>query len=259
MTDHLLSPAAMEGIFGPLLWSAAVVAFLYASIGHGGASGYLTVMALASVPAAQMRPTALVLNVAVSLVATVMFFLAGHFRGRLFWPFIVSSIPMAYVGGILRLPAGFFHGLLALALGLAAWRLFFPPQAGEQLRRPPLVGMIGIGAVLGLVSGLIGVGGGIFLTPLLILAHWADARTAAAVSAPFIFLNSLAGLAGTGLCVATDLHPAWPMMVVLVPLAGWLGASWGSGFASSATLRYALGTVLCLGVGKLLLTFSTSL
>lgn len=252
---HPLVAAISESATLLLALAMGVVATLYACVGHGGASGYLALMALASVPAAQMRPTALLFNIAVSAMGTVLFFRAGQFRGRLFWPLAALSIPAAFIAGGIKLPPGIFHALLAVALGLAAARLFFPVPSGPA-KRAPLPLLIGVGAVLGTVSGLIGVGGGILLTPLLILLRWADARTAAGVSAPFIFVNSIAGLAGMGSSGLGHLLPGWPVCLGAVLVGGWLGAAWGSGLAPELRLRQALGLVLALAVTKLIFTLA---
>jgi hypothetical protein len=235
----------------PLLLPLALIAALYASVGHGGASGYLAVMALAGVAPEAMRPTALTLNLAVSLVGTVMFLRAGHFAWRLFWPFAAVSIPLAYLGGRLDVPAALFHGLVAVALACAALRLALSAPAAADVRRPPIAGVLLAGSAIGLVSGLIGVGGGIFLTALLLLFRWADPKIAAAVSAPFVFVNSAAGLAGH----AASLHgipAAWPWLVAAVVTGGFLGARWGSGIARPLHLRPALVTVLVVASVKLL-------
>lgn len=229
-----------------------LVAILYGSVGHGGASGYLAVMALASVAPETMRPLALTLNLAVSCIGTLLFARAGHFAWRTFWPFALASIPLAWLGGTFSLPASAFKIILAVALTFAAARLVLPAPKTSAVRTPPLAAMLGVGAVLGLLSGLIGVGGGIFLTPLLLLARWADPKTAAAVSAPFIFVNSAAGLAGHGAPFA-HLPPAWPLLAVAVILGGTFGARWGSARALPAQLRPALAGVLALAALKLVL------
>lgn len=229
------------------------VAALYGAVGHGGASGYLAVMALAGVAPLVMKPTALTLNLAVSLVGTVLFFRAGHFAWRLFWPFAATSIPLAFLGGRVDVPTPVFKILLALALGLAAVRLVLPAPKTDGLRAPPLGLVLLAGAVMGFASGLIGVGGGIFLTPLLLLMRWADARTAAAVSAPFIFVNSGAGLAGH----AASLHhlpTGWPVLALVVVAGGFLGARWGSRSARVAQLRPVLAVVLGIAALKLVFT-----
>ena len=236
-----------------LILPLLVVAVLYGAVGHGGASGYLAVMALAGIAPAVMKPTALTLNLAVSLIGTVLFFRAGHFAWRLFWPFAVTSIPLAFLGGRLDLPTHVFKLILALALGFAALRLLLPAPKATDLRPAPFAWLLIAGAIIGLVSGLIGVGGGIFLTPLLLLARWSDTKTAAAVSAPFIFVNSAAGLAGH----ASSLHnlpAAWPLLALTVVIGGFIGARWGSINARASQLRPALALVLGIASLKLVIT-----
>ena len=160
-----------------------LVAALYATVGPGGASGYLAVMALAGFEPAAMKPTALVLNVVVSLIGTVIFVRAGHFAWRLFWPFAVVAAPCAYVGGGWQLSAEVFRWLVAAALLFAAGRLLIPAALGAEVRRPSGWVIVVVGASIGFLSGLIGVGGGIFLTPLILFFRWAEPKTAADCSA----------------------------------------------------------------------------
>ena len=237
----------------PLSLAVFAVALLYASVGHGGASGYLAVMALFAVSPEWLRPTALVMNVMVSSIGTVAFYRAGHFRNRLFWPLALAAIPFAYLGGSIELPDAAFRLMLGTALVVASLRLFLPTPTSTEIRQPAMAMLLGCGAVMGLASGLIGVGGGIFLTPLAILLRWAPPKSAAAISAPFIWLNSLAGLGGLRPDF-TDFHPALPWMAIAVVTAGTLGALWGSRLANSRQLRGSLAVVLLLASGKLLLT-----
>jgi len=235
----------------PLLFAFFCVAALYAAVGHGGASGYLAVMALVGFAPEMLRPTALVLNLCVSLIGAVLFFRAGHFRGRLFVPLVAASIPFAYVGGLIHLPGGWFHLLLAFALGFAALRLVLPTGGEAPLRTPRLAVLLALGAAIGLLSGLVGVGGGIFLTPLLVLLRWSDTRTAAALSAPFIFLNSAAGLLGQ-LRSSVVFPDSLPWLVAAVLVGGSLGALWGSGRARLPQLRFVLAAVLAVACLKLI-------
>lgn len=226
------------------------VALLYGAVGHGGASGYLAVMALAAVAPPAMRPVALCLNVIVSLTGTVVFFRAGHFAGRLFWPFVLASMPWAWVGSRWTLPDPAFKVLLAAALGLAALRLLWPAKEAARLRTPPWTAVIAGGAAIGLASGLIGVGGGIFLTPLLLLCGWARPQTAAAVSAPFILANSSVSLIGQA-DSWWRLPEAMPWLALTVFAGGWLGSRWGGRLARPEHLRTALAVVLVIASVKL--------
>lgn len=232
----------------------ACVALLYAAVGHGGASGYLAVMALAGVEPATMKPVALVLNLTVSGVGTILFFRAGHFAWRLFWPFAVVSVPFAFLGGALHLSPGAFRLLVAAALAFAALRLVLPVKPeGPAVTRPAWWAVFVSGSLIGLVSGLIGVGGGIFLTPLLLLCGWARPKEAAAVSAPFIFVNSAAGLLGNLGSLAL-LPAALPWWLLAALAGGIVGARWGSRVALPAQLRPTLAAVLSVAVLKLLVT-----
>ncbi|MFP4352716.1 MAG: sulfite exporter TauE/SafE family protein [Puniceicoccaceae bacterium] len=242
-----------------LLLAFAAVAFLYASVGHGGASGYLAAMTLVGLSPLLLKPTALSLNIAVSALALVAFARKGYFSPRLFWPFALPAIPASFVGGLFPAGGPAFRLLLAAALLISAWRLIRPHtrSGGEGEAafavRPPAPWIAGaIGVVMGLVSGWIGVGGGIFLTPVLIFCGWADARHAAAVSAPFILVNSIAGLGGW---FAGGGIPGYPAALVAAALpcvivAGWLGASVGSGRLPLGGLRKTLAAVLCIAAFK---------
>lgn len=232
----------------PLAFLAA--ALLYSGVGHGGASAYLAVMALAGFAPEVMRPCALWMNIAVSLLATVMFFRAGYFRWHLFWPFTVTAIPLAWVGGGYKLPAGGFYILIAAVFLVAAARFFLPDRVNpaKPLRRPIA---LFAGAIIGVLSGLVGVGGGIFLTPLLLLAGWARSKEAAAVSAPFILVNSLAGLAGLSFAGHHPILPvAFPFWLIAAVVGGLAGAVWGSRIAQPAWLRPVLGVVLVVAAVK---------
>jgi len=228
------------------------VALLYASVGHGGASGYLAVMALLVIDPVLLRPTALGLNIIVSLIGTIAFFRAGHFRANLFWPIALSAVPFAYVGGGIVLDESAFRKILGIALCIALLRLFMPESKGAEIRTPKIWVMILSGMLMGFVSGLIGVGGGIFLTPLVILFSWAPTRTAAAISAPFILLNSVAGLLGL-MPERADFQPHFLWIAAVVFIAGIIGSVWGSRIAPVRQVRWALALVLSLAAFKLFL------
>jgi uncharacterized membrane protein YfcA len=233
-----------------------LASFVYASVGHGGASAYLAAMALAGLAPAEMRPLALALNILVSSLATWKFWRAGHFRWRLFWPFAAVSIPFAYFGGAITLPASAYKVVVGVVLLYAAWQLWRSGRAGEEMRavrEPPIPLALAIGAVLGLLSGLTGVGGGIFLSPLLLMLGWAGTKQTSATSAPFILVNSIAGLAA-GLIAGSASLPAMTWVlggVVLV--GGWLGAEYGSRRFANPVVRRFLAVVLAVAGGKMVL------
>lgn len=230
-------------------------AALYASVGHAGASGYLAVMGLFGFAPAVMKPTALALNIIVALVATARFQRAGLFSWTLFWPFAVISIPAAFVGGTVTLPARGYKILVGLVLLYAAVWMFrstrqkTPPGPP---RLPALWVALPVGLVIGLLSGLTGVGGGIFLSPLLLYMGWAETRATAGVAAPFILVNSIAGLLGhlAGIAQVPSSIPVWGGAVLL---GGWLGASYGSTRAPAPVLRRLLSVVLVIAGVKLIL------
>jgi uncharacterized membrane protein YfcA len=233
-----------------------LASFVYASVGHGGASAYLAAMALAGLAPAEMRPIALALNILVSSLATWKFWRAGHFRWRLFWPFAAVSVPLAYVGGAITLPGNIYKIVVGVVLLYAAWALWRSGRAGEEMRavrQPPVPPALAIGAVLGLLSGLTGVGGGIFLSPLLLMLGWAGTKQTSATSAPFILVNSIAGLAA-GLISGSAALPAMTWIlggVVLV--GGWIGAEYGSRRFANPVVRRFLAAVLAVAGGKMVL------
>src|SRR5712672_4156316 len=165
-----------------LFLAIGVIAFLYSSVGHAGASGYIAVMTLFGLSTATIRPTALVLNILVALIATFQFWRAGHFSWKLFWPFALLSIPAAYVGGYLQPSASVLRILIGVVLLFSAARLVFRRSDPPQTVPPSRPTAVGVGAGLGFLSGLTGTGGGIFLTPLILFCQWAKIRQAAAVS-----------------------------------------------------------------------------
>ncbi len=174
-----------------------VAAVLYSSVGHAGASGYLAAMALFGLAPAVMKPTALILNLLVGTVGTIRFASAGHFDRKIFLPLAALSVPMAFLGGMMKLPITTYKIILGAVLIFAAWRLVVKPKANAGELKPVSVPRaLGFGAGLGLLSGLTGVGGGIFLSPLLLFLGWADVRKTAGVSVAFILVNSAAGLLG---------------------------------------------------------------
>jgi hypothetical protein len=231
-----------------------VAAFVYASVGHGGASAYIAAMALAGLAPAEMRPIALTLNIVVSSLATWKFWRAGHFRWRLFWPFAAVSIPFAYLGGAITLPGHIYKVAVGLVLVYAGWQLWRSYRAGEEMRpvREPAVPLaMAIGAAMGLLSGLTGVGGGIFLSPLLLMLGWAGTKQTSAVAAPFILVNSVAGLAA-GFVAGTAALPqsTWALGAAVL-VGGWLGAEYGSRRFANPVVRRVLAVVLAVAGAKM--------
>jgi hypothetical protein len=233
-----------------------VAAFGYAAVGHGGASAYLAAMALAGIAPAEMRPVALALNVLVSSLAAWKFYRAGHFRWRLFWPFAAAAIPLAYVGGAITLPGQAYKALVGVVLLYAAWQLWRSGRAGEEMRevrQPPLAAAVAIGGAMGLLAGLTGVGGGIFLSPLLLVLGWAGTKQTAAIAAPFILVNSIAGLAAIFVATGAALPPYVWILAPAVLVGGWLGAEYGSRRFANPLVRRVLAVVLALAGGKMIL------
>jgi uncharacterized protein len=234
-----------------LIFAAAL---LYSTVGHGGASGYIAAMALVGVAPAAMRPTALTLNLAVALIGSVKFSRAGHFSGRLFWPFALTSIPAAFLGGRVTLPSPAYKAAVGVVLLFAAVQLY--RTAGRvvaEVTRPPLPAALAIGAVIGLLSGLTGVGGGIFLSPVLLMMGWAETRTASGVAAVFILVNSAAGLAGNPGSLGS-VSSALPILLPAAVIGGWVGAEYGSRRLATPVLRKWLAAVLVVAGAKLIAT-----
>ncbi|MGH8692373.1 MAG: sulfite exporter TauE/SafE family protein [Burkholderiales bacterium] len=231
-------------------------AFGYASVGHGGASAYIAAMALAGIAPQEMRPVALLLNVVVSSLATYKFWRAGYFRWRLFWPFAVVSIPMAYLGGAITLPGQAYKILVGVVLLYAAVQLWRSGRSGDEmraLREPPLGWAMAIGAAMGLLAGLTGVGGGIFLSPLLLMLGWAGTKQTSAVAAPFILVNSIAGLAAVLVAKGAGLPGYVWILAPAVLVGGWLGAEYGSRRFANPVVRRVLAVVLALAGSKMVL------
>lgn len=244
---------SLSNIFLALLFVAAAV--LYASVGHAGASGYLAIMALFGMAPAEMRPTALVLNILVATITTYKFYRAGNFSWKVFLPFALGSAPLAYIGGGLTLPIQFYKPLVGLVLLYSAIRLIQTTRgtnnAAEIKPAPAWLGVC-VGILIGLLSGLTGVGGGIFLSPLIVLMSWADARHTAGVSAAFILVNSIAGLLGH-LSSVDNLPASLPLLVVSVAIGGYFGAEYGSKRFSNAAIKRLLAVVLIIGGMKMII------
>src|SRR3954471_8683092 len=244
-----------ETLLALLAAGMLLAAFFYAAVGHGGASAYLAALALAGVAPPEMRPIALALNILVSSIATWKFQRAGHFRFRLFWPFAVVSVPLAFVGGAITLPGHAYKTLVGAVLVYAAWQLWRSARKGEEMRevREPAVPLaMAVGGVLGLLSGLTGVGGGIFLSPVLLIAGWAGTKQTSAVSAPFILVNSIAGLVAGFTMKSASLPAQIWILCIAVLVGGWLGAEYGSRRFANPFIRRMLAAVLAVAGAKML-------
>jgi uncharacterized membrane protein YfcA len=229
-----------------------IIAFLYASVGHGGASGYLALMSIFAFPISIMKPSALLLNLFVSSISFLFYYRENYFRPKLFYPFAIASIPAAFVGGFVTLDNTIYKIILGIVLVFAALRLFgiFNFKEKEEVKiNLPFALLIGL--AIGLLSGMLGIGGGIILSPILLFLGWVSVKESAAISSLFIFVNSFAGMSGFllgGKTVPMD-------SLYLVPIAvvgGMLGGYYGSGSFSNKTLKMVLGTVILMASIKLI-------
>lgn len=231
-----------------------LVAAIYSSVGHAGASGYLATMALVGVAPERMKPTALLLNIVVGLIAVVNFRRAGVFYPRAVLPFALGSIPMAFVGGAYHPASAWYRPLVAVVLAFAAARLFIPrAKAAEGDRAEPYApwaAAVPMGAGIGLLAGLTGTGGGIFLTPLLVGLGWAGVRQSAGISAMFILVNSVAGLAGNA-TILPSLTPETALLAVAAGVGGFIGSWLGANRIPERPLAILLGIVLLIASAKL--------
>ena len=236
-----------------LCLAIAMIAFLYSSVGHAGASGYIATMTLFGLAATVIRPTALVLNVLVATIGSVQFWRAGHFSWKLFWPFALLSVPAAYLGGYIQPSASILRILIGLVLLFSAARLIFRRGDPAETVAPSKPTAVGVGAGLGFLSGLTGTGGGIFLTPLLLFCRWAHIRQAAAMSAVFILVNSIGGLVGYFTAVRSlpvlGLYLAIPAII-----GGVIGSHLGSRRFPVRAISILLAIVLAIAGTKLIFT-----
>jgi uncharacterized membrane protein YfcA len=228
-----------------------IVAFLYASVGHGGASGYLALMALFSFAPESMKPTALLLNLFVAGIAFYHYYRAGHFNKKLFLAFAVASIPLAFVGGMITIDASIYKKILAVLLVFAILKMLnvFGKES-DRIKDIKIWQGLVVGGVIGFFSGLIGIGGGIILTPVILLLHWGKMKEAAAVSALFIWVNSGAGLIGQ-FTSGAEISPQAFLLVALALVGGWFGSYYGSKKFNNSALRYLLAFVLIIASVKL--------
>lgn len=241
-------------ILAGLIFMAAA---LYSSVGHAGASGYLAAMALFGLAPEAMRPAALALNILVASLAVWRYSRARQNDWKLLAPFVVLSVPAAFIGGLMQIPPMFYRPLVGAVLLYSAWHFIRTARQTElrdaQVQRPPLPVALGSGAALGLLSGLTGTGGGIFLSPLLLMNRWAATRSASGVAATFILVNSIAGLAGTTFAVGA-LPTALPLWAVAALAGGLIGTQLGTRTLPLPGVRYALALVLVIAGAKMILT-----
>ncbi len=236
-----------------LCLAIALIAFLYSSVGHAGASGYIATMTLFGLAPTVIRPTALVLNILVAIIGSFQFWRAGYFSWKLFWPFALLSVPAAYAGGYLQPSAGALRILIGVVLLFSAARLIFRRSDPPQTNPPGKPLAISVGAGLGFLSGLTGTGGGIFLTPLVLFCRWAKIKQAAAISALFILVNSIGGL--VGYFSAKHSVPALGIYLAIPAiLGGSIGSYLGSRRLPVRGIAIFLATVLTIAGIKLIFT-----
>ncbi len=231
-----------------------IVAFLYASVGHGGASGYLALMAIFAISPAIMKPTALLLNLFVSSTSFIQFYRGGHFKWKTFWPFALASIPLSFVGGMMAIESFIYKKILGLLLLIPVIRFFFFKNTDPKDFKPSNIPLsLAIGCIIGLLSGMIGIGGGIILSPILLLLKWTDQKQTAAISAAFIFVNSVAGLGGQ-LIKGFEFNSHMLTYVGVAFAGGICGAYLGALKFPQTVLKNVLACVLALAAYKLLFT-----
>ena len=243
----------VELLFG-LCVCLLAISFLYSSVGHAGASGYLAIMSLFGLSPEFIRPAALVLNIVVAGMAAWQFYRAGYFHWPTFWPLAVLSLPCAFLGGCIEVPVQVFKLLLGMVLLVAAGLLLVRMKTADEANLPPRAVSLAVGAGLGFVAGVTGTGGGIFLTPVLILFRWTKTKTASSISALFILVNSIAGLLGVAaharqLPAADALAP----MLITVLVGGTIGSYLGSRIFSREVIKRMLAVVLAIASFKLML------
>lgn len=231
-----------------------IVAVLYSSVGHGGASGYLALMAVYAFSPEVMKPTALLLNLFVSLISFIQFYRGDHFKWKIFLPLALASIPLAFIGGLIMLDASIYKKILGAFLFIPVIRfVFFANIPDQELKKSNFYLSLLIGALLGFLSGLIGIGGGIILSPILLLLKWTNQKQTAAISALFIFVNSLSGLAGQ-LTKGFYFSPDMLIYIVIAFAGGLFGAYLGALKFNQNVLKNTLAGVLLMAGLKLIFT-----
>jgi uncharacterized membrane protein YfcA len=232
----------LEAIIG-LAALIFLAAMLYSSVGHGGASGYLAAMALFGLAPVVMKPTALTLNILVASIAFIKFYRAGCFSWKLFQPLALASVPLAFIGGAISLPGHLYKPIVGLVLLYAAYQLLAGKGSKAEVSQPSRLPLVASGAIIGLLSGLTGVGGGIFLSPLLLFLGWAETRQVSGVAAAFILVNSTAGLLGhySAVSYVPSEVLVWAPAAIL---GGLIGAQYGSRRLPTPIILKLLSAVL---------------
>jgi len=230
-----------------------IAAILYSSVGHAGASGYLAVMALFVMSPSEMKPTALTLNILVASIAVTKYLKADCFSWSIFWPFALSSIPFAYLGGLILLPSIYYKPIVGAILIYSAIRFVRDAAKPDYIIKTPLMPIVIIsGAGIGFLSGLLGIGGGILLSPLLIVFKWVEVKKASGIAAAFILVNSIAGLLGFISSRTPQLPEGLLIWAVVAVLGGYIGAEYGSKRFGNPTIKRLLSLVLLISGGKMI-------
>ena len=231
----------------------AAVAFLYASVGHGGASGYLALMAIMGISPDFAKPSALVMNIIVSGIAFLFFVRSGYFRSGIFIPLAIGSVPLAFIGTMIPVHDAIYKIILGICLLIAVSRILLTQSETIRKDPPHISVLILIGAVTGILSGMIGIGGGIIISPLLILAGWASIKESAGIASLFIFVNSISGVSGL-MMNGYSPEPQLALMTTFATAGAIAGALSGSRLMRSSVIRAVLGIVLGIAGLKLILT-----
>ena len=232
-----------------------IAALLYSSVGHGGGSGYLAAMAIFSMAPLEMKPAALTLNVLVASIATWKYLKAGQFSWSMFWPFALSSIPFAYLGGLILLPGIYYKPIIGLVLIYAAFCFIRDATKPDYTIKSPYISIILLsGAGLGFFSGLVGVGGGIFLSPLLIMLQWENVKKVSGIAAAFVLVNSIAGLLGFLSSNTPQLPEGLSIWAIAAVIGGYIGAEYGSKRFGNPTIKQLLSVVLLVAGIKMIVT-----
>ena len=230
-----------------------IAAILYSSVGHAGASGYLAVMALFVMSPSEMKPTALTLNILVASIAVTKYLKADCFSWSIFWPFALSSIPFAYLGGLILLPSIYYKPIIGAILIYSAIRFVKDAAKPDYIIKTPLMPIVLIsGAGIGFLSGLLGIGGGILLSPLLIVFKWVEVKKASGIAAAFILVNSIAGLLGFISSRTPQIPEGLLIWAVVAVVGGYIGAEYGSKRFGNPTIKRLLSFVLLISGGKMI-------